>query len=198
MRPLLPIVALVCVVAAAWLYLRSPSGAEGPVEPAVSVTAALDLTQSDETGSLERPVDPIPREATALPTAPSVPEPELVVSPSVSPTPITPDAIELLQLEQDRLRKTLGEISTPILQRKFENGEATFLHAEQSYKGGKNDNAEIFMIHMDPNRGTFRTDITRAERPDLYVMKDRANAIKVEIGTIERERALAAIGVQPK
>lgn len=192
MRQLVLLAALVLAVGAAWFYLRTPSARVPSVEPLAPEVARVDAPRVTEGADLVRPDEPAPRVEPVLPPAPAKAEPQPAMTEPVPPVAVTPDALELLTLEEERLRKTLSELATPILQRKFENGEAVYVGDKQSYQATKADNALIYSVHMVPEGGTFRSEITRAERPDLYVMKDRMLAINAEIATIQRERALAS------
>ena len=161
MKPLLLLATLAAVVAAIWLYARGQSGAETSPDPIAPIAKPVDAPRAAEESALVRPDEPVARAETEVaPSAPVVQAPPVAAAP-VAPPAIVPDELELLEIEGARLRDQLSELTTPILQSKFKNGEGKYLGAQQSYTLTDGQRCDLQHLLSGERRRLSRRDHAR-------------------------------------
>lgn len=160
------------------LTLSEGDGAREPIAASETPAAAL--------GTVERAGH---SEAAAAPMA---------ADPGTQRDAIRPDPeLNRLVRRRDELKSVLNELTAPLLSQQVEDGSAEFLGPSASYTTRKGDNATIFAIYTVPDRGTFRSSISRESRPDLYQLKDELLDLELRIDGLQRKLAQAG-APQPK
>lgn len=195
MRPIPILVALALVVAGtAWFVTRTPI-ADEPAQMPAQPSNAIAAPALEHGVALADPRDVEARAArydapppTPVATPPEAPPAEVLAS--------APQSVEAMMIERKLVAKRLNDLSLPLLQAKLDSGDAEFLGAELNYHSRSGDNQLVFAIHMEQDRGAYRTVITREERPDIYVLKDRMLELDSAIRAIERKAAEAALATK--
>ena len=195
MKPIPILVALALVVAGTvWFVTRTPVADEPapmPAQPATAMAAP----------AVEREValaDPPDVEARAA--RDDVPPPTPVATPAEAPPtePVAsePQSLEAMMIERRVVADRLSKLSLPLFEEKYLAGDTEFLGPEMNYHSRSDDNQLVFALQMKQERGAYRTVITREERPDLYVLKDRMLELDRAIRDIEVKAAEAALATK--
>ncbi len=149
-------------------------------------------THAAPTLALERPTDAPSKRSEDSPDFGITPlAPASAASP---PQPVEPPyekwKLEDLTREETSLRETLSERSGPLLQAEIDDGRAEVLSegGAFTYASRPGDDAEVFGVHSIPNRGAFRSSLSRAEFPEIYAIKDRL----LSVSRVLRQRETAA------
>ncbi len=193
MKPISILVALALVVAGSvWFVTRAPIAQE-PAQPPAAVAPSAEEREV----SLADPRDVEVRAASASDDVPQ--STSVAKSPETPPNEAVanaPQSLESMMVERKVVSDRLNELSLPLIQEKFDSGDTEFIGPELNYNSRGEDNQLVFTIKMVPDRGTYRTVITREERPDLYVLKDRIAELARAIRDIEYKAAEAALATK--
>lgn len=195
MKPIPILVALALVVAGTvWFVTRTPVADEHAQMPAQPADAMAAPAGEREVALAD------PRDVEVRAARDDVPAPTPVATPSEAPPAevfaSAPQSLEAMMIERKVVAERLNNLSLPLFEEKYLAGDTEFLGLEMNYHSRSDDNQLVFALQMKQERGAYRTVITREERPDIYVLKDRMLELDSAIRAIERKVAEAALATK--